>query len=860
MDLLERDGALALLEELLAASTGGGRIALVSGEAGVGKSALVTAFTAAARPDVRVLTGACDPLLTPRALGPLYDIAHQVGGRLAGLLAAGEARETVLAELLDTLGEREPRSVVVVEDAHWADEATLDMLVFLGRRLARHAALIVVTYRDDEVDADHPLRSAVAALPREGVLRVPLSPLSSGAVAELARRVGRSPSGVHELTGGNALLVTEILASDQPGVPPTVRDLALARMRSLPPTARHAAHVVAVSPTRAESYVIAHLASEVEACLAHGVLVPAGDGVAFRHELLRQAVEESLSPPRRTAMHAAVLDSLERIDGVDPARLVHHAHHAGDVAAVLRHARAAAQRAATLGSHREAGVHYRTLLSYGDRLSADERTRLLEDCSFQEYLAGQPEPALEARRQALAARQASGDLEMVGEDLRWISRLAWWTGRADEAREAAERAVDVLEHLPPGRQLAMAYSNRSQLHMLSNDAEAAIAWGRRAQELADQLGDVETGVHASINIGTARMQVDDPAGPSMLERAHDTAAAAGLDDHAARALVNLAFLTMERSDYLLAADRLARALAFASEHELDGYLSYLLAVRAVIRVEQGEWDGARADAENALSRPWRGATQVPALVALARLRTRCGEAGALALLDRAAAYAEASGELQRIGPVSAARSEYFWLENNAERAADEARHGLELALRIDHPWLAGELAFRLWRVGGLAEVPAGIPEVYRAAIKGDWRAAADAWGERGALYARAEALSLGDDDAATEALQVMDDLGATRAAQRLRFDLRSRGVARIPRGPRAATSANPLGLTPRQLDVVALLAEGLTNAEIAERLFVSAKTVDHHVSAVLAKLDVSTRGQAAAEAHRLGLTQLAPPR
>jgi hypothetical protein len=164
------------------------------------------------------------------ALGPLHDIARQTGGRLAELLASGGPREAVFTTFLDQLAQPPQRQVVVVEDAHWADEATLDLLVFLGRRLERTPALLIVTYRDDELGTDHPLRGVVGALPRGLVHRVRPQPLSEAAVAELARRAGRPAAGLRALTGGNPLLVTEVQAADDAGVPMTVRDLVLARL------------------------------------------------------------------------------------------------------------------------------------------------------------------------------------------------------------------------------------------------------------------------------------------------------------------------------------------------------------------------------------------------------------------------------------------------------------------------------------------------------------------------------------------------------------------------------------------------------------------------------------------------------
>jgi len=411
-DLLERAWLLEELDGVLAATATGGRVVLVAGEAGIGKSALVRRFTERRSADARFLLGTCDPLLTPRALGPLHDIARQTGGRLAGLLASGGPREAVFAAFLDELDQgRRPR-VVVVEDAHWADEATLDLLVFLGRRMERTRALLLVTYRDDELGVDHPLRAVVGRLAPETVRHLRLPPLSGAAVAELARRAGRPAAGLRSLTGGNPLLVTEVLAAGD-GVPLTVRELVLARFGGLPADAQEVVRLVAVVPTRAELWLVEEAArpapSAVEVGVSAGLLVVGEEAVGFRHELLRQAVEGSLSALGRRELNRRVLEVLARSTGrqVDVARLVHHAREAGDTEAVLRYAPEAARQAAAVAAHREAVGHYRAVLAHADRVPAPARAELLEGYSVEAYLSG-------LSTEAVSARQAAGVCHVIG--------------------------------------------------------------------------------------------------------------------------------------------------------------------------------------------------------------------------------------------------------------------------------------------------------------------------------------------------------------------------------------------------------------------------------------------------------------
>ncbi|WP_344840182.1 ATP-binding protein [Actinocorallia longicatena] len=863
MGLWERAEALERLERLLG---DGGRIAVVAGEAGIGKSALVGEFARRAERRARVLWGACDQLSTPRVLGPVHDIGRQAGGALARAVAEG-AQEPVLQALLDelTVPRQAVRPVVVVEDAHWADEATLDLLVLLGRRVPRLPALLVLTLRDDELAADHPLRAALAKLPAAATTRIVLPPLSAECVADQARRAGQDPDTVTRFCGGNPLLVTEFLrdraphgppepeGGDGPGpwsgaqrgarVPEAVRDLVLGRLRGLAADERELAHLAAVSPGRLAPGVAA--GRPVDACVDAGILVHVPDGVAYRHELLRSAVEEALSPARAREMHRVVLDRLTAgaEPGVDPGRLVHHAIGAGDAAAVMRWGRVAGDAAARQGARREAASYYRAAAEHAELLPEPERADLLEVYRERAFLAGRFVEGLAAGRKALALRERRGERLKVGENLYRISRMTWWAGDGPGARAAAVRAVEVLADTD-GPELAMAYGTRAHMDMLAHQNDDAIDWGVRALELAGRLGDRETAIQAQVTVHTARLQDGHLPARGPLEEVFEHAVELGFVDAAARVRVNLAFCMDELARYPDAAEQVEKALAYAEQEQVDGYLQCLLGVRAGIRFARCDWDGALQDAEASLSRPFKvGVALVPSLIAKGRIQSARGEDAALETLTKALRLAETAEEFQWLAPALAARSEYFLWAGDPRRAAEEARRGLRTAPGT--PFKAGELAYRLWRADGTATVlPTGHP--YQLMIEGDWRGASAEWQARTAEFARAEALAAGDEEAAHEALRLLDALGAVAAASHLRAELRRRGHTRIPRGPRRATAARSDGLTPRQADVLSLVAEGLTNAEIAVRLTLSPKTVDHHISAILGKLGVTSRGQAAA--------------
>ena len=852
VELLEREQEQAALGRALDRARTDGRVVLVLGEAGIGKTSLVGAVLGAR--EVRALYGACDPLGVPRPLGPIHDVARAATGPLAGALESG-AREPVLDALLETLGARRP-TAIVVEDVHWADDATLDLLTLLARRLPAARGCLILTCRSDALAERPDVRRALGALPRTALDRIEPAPFSAPAVESLARHAERDAAGLHAVTGGNPFFVTEALAAPPGRVPGSVREAVMLRVSSLPKDAREVVELVSVVPGRAELWLLPEVSTgAVDACVAAGMLALQGDAVAFRHDLARRAVEEAIGPLWRRQLNANVLRALEARPGADAARLAHHAGGAGDADAIRRWAPAAARSAAAAGGHRGALAHWEAALAAG----GGDDIEALEGVAVEAYLCGRPERALEARRAVLALHEAAGDALGTGASLRWLSRLLWWTGQGEEAAVAGERAIALLETLPPGSELAMALSGQAQLAMTADRGVEAIALGTRAIELARKLGDRATLAHALTNVGTVRVgRAEHEHGREQLEEAFELAVAAGEHDHAARALVNLTTATLlRRPDDARAGADLERGLAFAREHDLEGYEQYLLGVRANLRLLHGAWPAAESDARASLGLGDQFVVSVcPALVALGQLQSRRAEPDAGATLDDAWRHAVNTGELQRLAPAAAARAEHAWLTGDLERTAAIARETYGLAVARGDVWARAQLAFWLWRADALEDPPLDAPTPHARSIAGDWRGAAEQWDALGFPYEAADARSDSDDEAALlDALATFDRLGAVAAARRLRRRLRAGGMRRVPRGPRPASRAAPAGLTPRQLDVLRLIAGGATNAEIAERLVISPKTADHHVSAVLSKLGVHSRRDVAAAAERLGVAR-----
>jgi DNA-binding CsgD family transcriptional regulator len=579
--------------------------------------------------------------------------------------------------------------------------------------------------------------------------------------------------------------------------------------------------------------------------------------VAFRHEIARAAVQDVLPPDRALRLHRAAVAALADPPRGRPdlARLAHHAEAAGDADAVLSYAPDGAERAAVLGAHREAAALFAAALRFADRLSAERRSALLERRAYECYLTGAIDQAIVAQRAALAEYRTLDDRLRQGDSHRWLSRLAWFAGDNVEAEAQAGRAVELLSQLPPGPELAMAQSNMAQLAMLAYDHDGALKWGRRAIDLAERLGETEILVHALNNVGMALLESGRGSGEE-LERSLALATEAGLEEHVARAHTNLGAVSVEMRDYPRANRHLRAGIAYCAERDLDSWGLYMTGWLARLDLEQGRWDEAAAGAAAVLRRPGGAVpSRITPLAVLGRLRARRGDPDVWGPLDEALELAAGTGEVQRLLPVALARAEARWLGGDPDEVAGETEGVRELVMARATDWGLGELLTWRRRAGIADPPPAREPaEPWRLELGGDWAAASRAWTERGCAYDAAMAALGGDDEALLRHSHAeLRRLGAQTSAAHVARIMRERGVRDLRQGPRASTRENPAGLTARELDVVALLAEGLRNAQIAERLVVSRKTVDHHVSSILGKLGVSTRTEAAAEAVRLGI-------
>ncbi len=866
--LLERESFLATLhDEFADVPQQCGCIVLVAGEAGIGKTSLLEAF-AATLPKQQVLWGNCEALLTPHPLGPLHDIARDNWAHLRPVFASDASRAELFAAVMDELAGASEPTLMVLEDVHWADAATLDLIKFIGRRIHATRTLLALSYRDDEITPTHPLRSVLGDLPPKKVKRLQLPRLSLDVVMAMAAGSSVASStfpGLYAATGGNPFFVTEVLAHGGVSIPVTVRDAVLGRATRLSTAGREVLEWVSLMPTSADVSVVmaaappnsvAGISAAIDECVSCGLLVFDAQSLKFRHELARVAIEEAMAPPKRRQGHAKVLAVLsDTIPLPSLARLAHHAFLAGDAAAVVRLSPLAAREATSRGARREAAAHCRAMLAFPDELKGLQRSEVLDEYSWHCFELNDYAPAIAASIESVALFAQAGQTKRQSESLALQARILVRTLQNQQADDACQRAICLLESLPPCAELASAYATWSYLRMLDRDYTDAIEWGEKAIELAAKFDDRATLAAARNSVGAAQLFVDYPVGCENILTSMQLAA--GLDDGGAAmadAYVMLGCGSSEVFQFQNAEHYLAEGIEFARVRDLDRFNGYMEASLALVNLYRGRWDEAGTHANRLVEKDASGSTnRVAALVALGRLRTRRGDPGTREVLDEALSLATQSGTLQRIAPVRCIRAEAAWLAGDFVLARDEALAAYDLVRSKGHDWLLGEMSYWLWRVGHLTHAPAHCAAPYIAQIEGRWQDAADAWHDIGCPYERARALADGDEAAQREALQAFEALGAEPMVQWLRQRMRTSGLRAIPRGPLASTRANPSGLTAREIQILALIAQGLHNGEVAKKLSRSPRTIDHHVAGIYAKLGINTRVQAAKAAGDLGL-------
>lgn len=853
--LLEREAELARLHSLFgSASAGHGRVAFIGGEAGIGKTTLVRTFADAIASDARVAVGRCDALATPRALGPLLDVAASLG------IIDVTDRDTLLMRVVNDVS-RNGVTVMVIEDAHWADDASIDLLAMLGRRVADLPMLMMVTYRDGEVTAEHPLRQAMGDLiTASSSVWLGLLPLTRQAVRSLADQSGSSGDELYERTGGNPFFVTEALASPGVDVPTSVRLAVLARAERLDPPARSVLDAVSIVPGRVERWLLASVCEAPEAgidtCVRAGVLIADRDTVEFRHELARRAIEADLSERTRRELNQLTADALHVQSEADPARIAHHAELAGDARLLAASARAAFLVAAARTAHREAVRHGEQALSVRQFLGDDEVADLHGTLASSLIALARGDEAVVLARAAVEHWRSVGDDVHEAEALLVLSSALFNLGRTEPALVPLSRAIEILERREPDRQLAEAYMRLSSVHMLAREHDPAIVWGERAIALAARHDDAALLGRALITAGIADVMDRRFEGLDRVREGIELGRQRDLPELVAHGFRQMGSGCGELRRYDVAIPALVEGSAFAASHGLETHRRYQVAWLARCRFDLGEWAEAETLARDAMSGSRTDAmARFVALNTLGWLRARRGDDDAFSLLDEALQMARETRHLQRLWPNAVARAEAGWLVDETQPHVALLEEVHEMAVHLGHRMAIGELGIWLQRAGSSLAAAPNPAEPYASWMAGDHMAASAGFRRLGCPYEAASVLAdSGEEHSLREALATFRRLEAAPMAERVEARLRALGVRVFPSTATAKEHPQrPSGLTEREVDVLKLVAAGFTNPQIATALYISRKTAEHHVSNILMKLGASTRAQAAVAAIRLGL-------
>ena len=645
--LLERGAPLAAMDAAVRRVEGGrGELLLVVGEAGAGKTSLVRHFTA--RTDgCLVLSGSADPLTTPRPLGPLIDAATQIDAVLADQLAVGVARVEVFAQalhLVDGTASQGRTTILVLEDMHWADEATLDLLTFMARRIDRLRALLIVTFRDDEVGADHPLRIRLGELHGTIGARIRVDPLSPDAVASLVEGTDLDSDALHSATAGNAFFVTEAVAAGGE-LPTSVRDAVLARAARLTAAERAVLDAASIVPGRAEIWLVEAIAdhgdtrSGIDGCVGRGLLHGDRDtdSVSFRHELARRAIEEAVpSAARRQANERALRALGARAGIISSARLAHHASEAGDATALSQFAPMAANEAAALGAHREAARHLENAVRLGAALTDGERGELFVQLATEQSLLNETRRAVVTYDEAATCFERAGDIERHADAIARSCRPLAALGENPRGEAQVIRANEMLAGRPPSPAAAFVAAMEVANRMLAREFAAAEEAGRRAMELSRLVGADEILAEVSIQSGIALAMSGDDSGLQRIRDGMDLARLRQFDPLVALGYSQIGSGYGELRRYDIAIPALRDGIEFTSARELVSTGMYMQAWLARCELEIGHWDAAANLAGRLLRNPrCVGISRFVALITLGWIRGRRGDPDVDVLIDEA---------------------------------------------------------------------------------------------------------------------------------------------------------------------------------------------------------------------------------
>jgi DNA-binding CsgD family transcriptional regulator/tetratricopeptide (TPR) repeat protein/energy-coupling factor transporter ATP-binding protein EcfA2 len=873
--LLERESAIQSFMSSAASSIQSGKVLLISGEAGIGKTTLLEHMRMVTDAHTKILWSGCDPLFTPQPYAPFHEIAEFLSSQLVELLDSNSSPSKISKKIASTLyaslEQIDQPIIIVIEDVHWADHATLDLLKFLVRRISFLKCMLCLTYRDDEVTLDHPLSSVLSLTPSAHTSRIQLKPLSINAVVNLARNTQHSAEDLHEITAGNPFFITEILASKTNqglAIPSSIRDAIGSRLTNLADNERNLMLTLSLIPYSIPASLIKDLFGEqgetyAMACVARKLLQCDMLGeFRFRHELARLAALSCLSANQQKKIHKTILESLEKLSiTANLAWLTHHAQGALDAPSVLKYAPLAATGAANLGAHKEAALYYQKALKFVEYADTELAASLHENWAYEVSLTTHMDASvIEARRAAITLWRALGRNDKIGENLRSLSRLYWYQGQAERAEHYANDAINIFEKMPASSELAMAYSMRSQLDMLNDRTEDAVFWGEKALALEHRFNSPLVKVHALTNIGTALLLRGDPKGEAMLKESLALSEKHGMHEETARVYTNYSDYSVRYKRLILAEELTNKGIQYDTSHDLDSWTYYLVGIQAQLRLEQGRL----IDAETIASGVQKLESQtllmkLPALIVLARARSRMAKPDAALLLQQALSNALAIDEFQYIIPVRFAIIEHAWLIDDFHQAETHISELRILASSVLNPWQVGELLTWIARMNlpefefeNVINAQNCVAEPYQLELAGNAKLACERWQALGMPFNAAVALLQSTGNAQQSdylnAYSLLESLQAKAVMLWIRQRAKQQGfyekLPKTRRGPYAESRQHPAGLTSKEQQIMTLLITGASNHDIANTLSRSQRTIENHVSSILSKLNVDSRIEA----------------
>ncbi len=848
---------------------GNGGIVLITGEAGIGKTSLLEAFQDEIRTELGsetvVAHGGSDPLFTPRALGPLHDMASSFNPEIKELIKNNKDSNKLFDTLLDFLKETKKKYILVFEDIHWADHATLDLLKFIGRRISFLNCLLILSFRSDEVVDNPALSQLLVALPAHKLLRLELPPLSEEGVNKLAKEKGvqEKTENLFQITGGNPFFVTELLATQKNStelVTASIREAISARLNSLGENEQKLLEAISLIPQAVPIKLLKELFSETAetyamACVGRGLLVLIdNNSFKFRNELSRLGTLERVSSFEQKRLHTKILNALLKLDlNTELDLLVHHASGALDAVKVLQFAPMAAKEASVSGSHREAASHLATALRFIDSASSEQAAILYEDWAYESGLAiGIDDDVIEARRHAISLWRALDNKVKVGENLRWLSHLFRHNGQANEAEHYADEAINILEQTQPSSEKAMAYSLRSQYLMLNDCMDDAVLWGEKALDLERDFTDIRVRVHALNNIGTAKAFRGCKDGIEKLSESLSLSIDNNLHVDAVRAYANLAESALKYKNFELTEELITKGIAYCTKHDLNSWIYYLVAFQSASKALQGKMYEAKTISKGVINLEHLTLLmKLPSLLILSRLYSLLNEKTAYDYLEKALKNARLNNELQHIIPARLAIVEYAWLNNNSDLAIQHLEELYKVDEKYTDSWTIGE--FVIWgkRHSFTQEYHYTIelPEPYQLELDGHISKSADYWERLGMPYNAAAVLATTNNsehvDRFNRALNLLESTGAIALIDKIKQKASKLKIAnklnKVKRGPYRSAQVHPLGLTKKEQVVLRYVLKGESNRVISEQLARSQRTIEHHVSSILKKMNVTSR-------------------